>query len=138
MHAILTPYGQQYRTFDAVRAAFHRDAEFRLRDPQSQWDGLPVTKSELVADGYTSFSFEGWRVRYWFQCEHRCSPEPFRCPRCGEAKMVDDDSPMVETCPTASGLAAPSDAADESVQDVQERLTALMRRPFGNWRCESQ
>ncbi len=51
----LTPaYGRDYKSKAAVLKDFNADRDFIIADAFSKWDGKPVNKSQLVAEGTKS------------------------------------------------------------------------------------
>lgn len=47
----LVPMFKDYKSLREVRDAFHSGRDFRIADMSSRWDGKPVNKSQLVAEG---------------------------------------------------------------------------------------
>ena len=45
----ITPaYGRDYKSAKAAREAFNNNVDFIISDMFSQWDGKPVSKSDLI------------------------------------------------------------------------------------------
>lgn len=47
----LVPMFADYKSLREVRNAFHSGRDFRIMDISSRWDGKPVNKPQLVAEG---------------------------------------------------------------------------------------
>lgn len=59
MLTLLPAYGRDYRNKASVQADLDSNKDFILSDMRSPWDGKPINRPQLVAEGVTTV-----RVRY--------------------------------------------------------------------------